>query len=197
MIAELSTMSGYSTDAWPRQVERLLADHSYQDEICHLCIARRDGLGVLSGYYAGKLDEFVAPYTDQLMRSGHGHKITARSEVQQLLGLSRWAREAELFSIIKQIFPDHVVLREASPTWLGRLRLDVYVPELALAFEHQGEQHYRPVDVFGGQEAFKKTVERDDLKQRLCAENSIHLVEVRFDAPLTLPSLRSRLKRFL
>lgn len=53
---------------------------------------------------------------------------TAREEVKHILGLSRW-------------------VREASPEWLGRLRIDIYLPDLKLAFEHQGEQHYRPITV--------------------------------------------------
>jgi len=58
-------------------------------------------------------------------------------------------------------------LREASPEWLGRMRLDIYLPELHLALEHQGEQHYRPIGVFGGEEAYIRVVERDTLKRQL------------------------------
>jgi SNF2-related domain len=106
-------------------------------------------------------------------------------------------REAEMYQIVKQIFPDELVLREASPPWLGRQRLDVFLPQRNLALEYQGEQHYQAVSLFGGSDALTRTIERDALKKRLCDENSIELVYVRFSDPLTMTSLKHRLRRFL
>ena len=122
---------------------------------------------------------------------------TARAEIQQVLGLSRWVREAELFALVRNLFKDQLIQREASPDWLGRMRLDIYLPDLKLAIEHQGEQHYHPVAVFGGEEAFVRVVERDALKRQLCQANGVEVVDVRFDAPLTKPALRQRLHRYL
>ncbi len=53
------------------------------------------------------------------------------------------------------------ILREASPTWLGKQRLDVYLPELRLAIEYQGKQHTDSVEFFGGQDAYEKNLERE------------------------------------
>jgi hypothetical protein len=102
-----------------------------------------------------------------------------------------------MYQVIKQIFPDDLVLREASPSWLGRQRLDVFLPQRNLALEYQGEQHYQAVSAFGGPEALARTIERDALKKRLCEENSVELVYVRFSDPLSMPSLKHRLRRFL
>ena len=66
-----------------------------------------------------------------------------------------------------------------------------------LTIEHQGEQHYHPVAVFGGEEAFARVIERDALKRQLCQANGVEVVDVRFDAPLTKPALRQRLHRYL
>lgn len=188
--------SSYVKDAWPHQVVRLLSDAKYRDGVCHLCVARRSGPEAAAVLYGDAVPEFVAAYTDQVMLTEGVDKPTARADVQQTLGLSRWVREAEMYSLVKKVFPDRVVLREASPPWLGRQRLDVFVPDLHLAIEHQGEQHYRAVDAFGGESALRRNLERDALKRRLCKENKVHLIEIRFDEPLTLPSLRRRLRRF-
>lgn len=57
-----------------------------------------------------------------------------------------------------------------------RLELDIWVPELGLAIEYDGEQHFRPVS-FGGmtkQEAimaFKNTVILDTIKNKKIADN--------------------------
>jgi hypothetical protein len=178
-------------------IARLLAKAEYTDGICHLCVANRSGPEAAADLYGDAVQEFVAAYITQ-MRLAHGmDKATARSEVQQTLGLSRWVREAEMYGLVKKLFPEQVILREASPPWLKRQRLDVYIPFLNLALEHQGEQHYKAVKAFGGDAALQRNLERDALKKQLCAENGVHLVEIRFDDPLTLPVLRQRLQRFL
>lgn len=198
MLAMARGMTGhYSAGSWPHQVVSLLTDATYEDSVCHLCIARRSGPEVAGIVYGDTIQEFVAPYVNQLMLSDGIDKATARAEVQQTLGISRWVREAEMHGIVKKLFPDHVVMREASPPWLGRQRLDVFIPALGLAFEHQGEQHYRPVSAFGGEEALRRAQERDQIKRRLCQENGVHLVEIRFDEPLTLAAMRRRLHRHL
>lgn len=102
-----------------------------------------------------------------------------------------------MYQIIKQIFPDDLVLREASLSWLGRQRLDVFLPQRNLALVYQGEQHYQAISMFGGSDALARTIERDALKKRLCEENLIELVYIRFSDPLTIASLKHRLRRFL
>ena len=136
-------------------------------------------------------------YVDQVMFDLQVDSRTAQAEVMHVLGLSRWQRESALYGLVRDLFPDNQVLREASPEWLGRMRIDIYLPELKLAIEHQGEQHYRPIAVFGGEEAHRRVVERDELKRRLCNENGVDVVDFRFDAPITKASVKNRLRRYL
>ncbi len=178
-------------------MNRLLADVEYRKGICHLCVANSAGAEAAADLYGDAVQEFVAAYITQMMLTHGMDKATARSDVQKTLGLSRWVREAEMYGLIKKLFPEEIILREASPAWLGRQRLDVYLPALNLALEYQGEQHYKAVNAFGGEAALQRNLERDALKKSLCMENGLHLVEVRFDDPLTLPALRQRLQRFL
>lgn len=76
--------------------------------------------------------------------------------------------------------------------WLYKQSFDFYLPEYNIAIECQGEQHFRPVGQFGGEEGFRKTVERDERKARLCEENGIRLFYIRYDE-----SLRERLFEIL
>lgn len=87
-----------------------------------------------------------------------------------------WISETELFYKISEYFKEYEVIQHASPNWLGRQHLDIYLPKLNIGIEYQGTQHYEPIEFFGGKEAFKKTVERDERKKELCAENDCVLI---------------------
>lgn len=49
---------------------------------------------------------------------------------------------------------------------------------LIALIEYQGEQHYGPVDFFGGTSKFKKQQEYDKRKRSFCKDNNINLIEV-------------------
>lgn len=69
--------------------------------------------------------------------------------------------------------------QEKSFSWLRRkkkLYLDFYLPDYKIAIECQGKQHFSPVDMFGGQEFYDLTNERDSLKQQLCADHCIKIL---------------------
>lgn len=89
-----------------------------------------------------------------------------------------WISETELFYKISDYFRDEKVMHHASPKWLGRQHLDIYFPKLNIGIEYQGAQHYEPIDFFGGQEAFEKTLERDKRKKQLCEKHKCHLIYV-------------------
>jgi hypothetical protein len=184
-------------DFWKPKLATFLENPTYIDHICHLCVARLFDPDTAAYRYGDDMQEFVEPYANQLVHSENFDKPTARAEVQQQLGLSQWIREAEMYQAVKKLFPDTLVLREASPPWLGRQRLDVYLPELKLALEYQGEQHFRPVAIFGGEKALARNIERDALKRRFCEENNVELICIHFDEPVTVASLKLRLRRFL
>ena len=187
----------YVEDSWPQRVVRLLENVIYADGICHFCVAERHGPDTPMEWYGGQIRKHFGPYVDLLVRSTEMDLRTAKAEAKRRLSISRWTREEELCELISRLFPARTIRREASPAWLGQLRLDMYLPELALAVEHQGQQHYFPVDAFGGEGALATTQERDERKRALCRENGVTIVEIRFDEPLTIPLLRSRLGRWI
>ncbi len=46
--------------------------------------------------------------------------------------------------------------------------------------EYDGEQHFRPVSIFGGQEGFNRTREADITKNRYCYQNNIPLLRISY-----------------
>ena len=90
-----------------------------------------------------------------------------------------WISETDLYYTMKEKFPDIKVVSHASPKWLGRQHLDVFLTEIKVALEFQGEQHDKPIKYFGGEKAFLKTQERDARKLELCNANGVRLIYVR------------------
>ena len=88
---------------------------------------------------------------------------------------SRWINEFSLFHLIKLSFPNAEYQKRFH--WLGMQSLDMFIPECSTAIEYQGQQHYLPIDFFGGQDAFEQTKQRDLKKKELCKENGIRLLE--------------------
>lgn len=63
----------------------------------------------------------------------------------------------------------------------GKLSYDFYIPELRLLIEVQGEQHYRPVEIFGGEKSFLTQQEHDKRKREYAKQNNYDLVEIKYD----------------
>lgn len=87
----------------------------------------------------------------------------------------------EKYLIEKDInFNEQVTIEE-----LGLLRFDfAYYDknnELLGYIEVQGEQHFRPVEVFGGEESFRNQVERDNRKREYCKKNNIPMYELIYE----------------
>ena len=89
-----------------------------------------------------------------------------------------WVSETNLFNAVNLFFETEIVIQHASPKWLGRQHLDIYFSELNIGIEYQGKQHNEPVNFFGGEDGFKRTIERDERKKLLCLENNCLLFYV-------------------
>lgn len=89
-----------------------------------------------------------------------------------------WVSETLLYYTVKDVLDNYTVVQHASPDWLGRQHLDIFITELNIAIEYQGKQHTEPIAFFGGKEAFDKNVERDFRKMKLCEENNVILYYV-------------------
>jgi hypothetical protein len=101
--------------------------------------------------------------------------------------------ETNMLEIIKGIFDELEVRYRYKPKWLNRLELDVYIPNLKLAFEYQGIQHFKPIDFFGGEETFVAQVQRDKIKKEVCDEKEITLIYVYYNEVLSENLIKDKL----
>lgn len=69
--------------------------------------------------------------------------------------------------------------QEKSFDWLVYNRhmfLDFFLPDYGVAIECQGGQHFFPTKLFGGEDFFKLTIERDRKKKELCEAHGIKIL---------------------
>lgn len=57
--------------------------------------------------------------------------------------------------------------------WLCRQSLDFYLPDYNIAIECQGNQHFEPIEHFGGKQMLLYFKDRDYRKYTLCKTNCI------------------------
>ena len=103
-----------------------------------------------------------------------------------------WVSEMQMFRLIQQRFPDAML--HAQLDWLGPQHLDCYVPSIRVGFEFQGQQHFEPVAVFGGEEGLAKTKQRDQLKAKKCVKSGVALICWTHAEPLTSAVLDAKLR---
>jgi hypothetical protein len=78
------------------------------------------------------------------------------------------------------------------------LFFDFIIPEAGLAVECQGKQHFQYVGHFHGDEAgFRKSKKHDEIKKEWCEENSIDLIEIRYDEKVCRKTLDSKIGKII
>ena len=190
-----------SAGARDRHVERALAKNSFKEDICHLCTGANSSLSFCDPIYGSAFKVRYGAYITKISIEQNLDERAAENLVREMKGVAkigeRWVNETLLFNYIKMLFPNHVVEREASPAWIGKQRLDVYIPALGLAVEYQGKQHYEAIRHFGGDEGLTRAQERDKLKAKLCKQNNVDLVYFTYTENLTEKLVDKRLKKYV
>lgn len=79
-------------------------------------------------------------------------------------------KELNISFVQQKTFPD---LIDKQP-----LSYDFYIPKLNLLIEFQGEQHFKPILNWGGEERFKKQQLHDKLKEDYAKEKNINLLKI-------------------
>lgn len=61
------------------------------------------------------------------------------------------------------------------------LPFDFYIPSKRTLIEFDGEQHFQPVEHFGGLKSYEQLKINDKIKNDYCEENYINLIRIRYD----------------
>jgi hypothetical protein len=121
------------------------------------------------------------------------------NEIRKMFGLPKigegWISETNLFYEIKTHFSNEAVIHHGRPSWLGKQHLDIYIPKFNIGIEYQGDQHYYPIDFFGGEDSYVKNKARDENKKQLCIKNNCHLIYV--NPGYTLDEVITRIEKII
>lgn len=60
----------------------------------------------------------------------------------------------------------------------GMFRFDFYLPNINTCIEYDGEQHFHPVEYFGGEDAFNRQIIYDNVKNEWCKKNGVNLIRI-------------------
>lgn len=136
-------------------------------------------------YHFDRYEKYDEKYTDlrnEISRQFKDIILNSENNFRDSNGIKRvgefWKSETELFYKIKEMFSGEEIIQHGQPLWLGEQHLDIYFPIKNIGIEYHGRQHFEPIDFFGGEEGFKKNVERDQRKKKLCEKHSCHLIIV-------------------
>ena len=101
---------------------------------------------------------------------------------------------------LDQDLPEFRIRENYRPDWLissdnTRLELDFFIEETLIAFEVQGEQHYKFVPFFHkSEDDFRKHQLRDQQKRDLCEGKGIKLIEIftEIDVIIAIKNIREK-----
>ena len=106
----------------------------------------------------------------------------------------KWKSEELMFDCVKKVFNKREVIHQYRPYFLNQQSYDVFVCGVNVAFEYQGKQHFEPINIFGGEENFKKQQERDKNKKKLSEKNNITLIYINYWEDVTVELIKEKLK---
>lgn len=90
--------------------------------------------------------------------------------------------EGRLFRLLRDRYgEENVEYQYHDSSIFGRKSLDIFFPKQNIAVEYQGIQHFKPIDLFGGEKEYKERRSLDEQKHRECEEHGIRLFYFTFE----------------
>lgn len=113
----------------------------------------------------------------------------------------RSKKEGLMQQVLNKLLPNAEYIDNGYYSWLASprgatLQLDRYYPELKLAFEFNGRQHYEfNRYMHKDQKAFEYLQECDSKKRRECKRNGVTLITIKYNKAITKEYLVKRFKQ--
>lgn len=111
---------------------------------------------------------------------------------------SRNTQERQMFYQLDKLFPGQYYIRNGYYSFLmspkgAPMQLDIYYPNLNIAFEFDGSQHIQyNTFFFKNKGQFADMQSRDRLKDKICRERGITLIRVNYTEKITVELLKQK-----
>ena len=126
--------------------------------------------------------KIICPEHGEFQLSPLSFLTNKKSEHCPICATKKNVNETKLFEVLQKAFPMQKIIRGyRNYKILGRKEIDIYFPQLKIGIEYQGQQHFRSVDIFGGEETLQKQLKRDIIKIDECINNNIKLFHFSYD----------------
>ena len=107
---------------------------------------------------------------------------------------TKWSSEYKLFMIVSKLVKDAVY--QYRTEWLGQQSFDIFIPSQNVAIEYQGQQHYEPIDMFGGEEALEDNIKRDLRKRELSMAHDVKVLDWKYSVPVNQANVLAFLSEY-
>lgn len=192
-----------NADGLPNQFSDILLPYAYCDDIARVYLDKyRNYVNSLYGIH-GNMQNHPGLYHAAYYRCLEHYKEVMKQYESGVLyqiaksggRISYWTNESTLFTMAAKLYPDAIYQYHCA--WLNLQSLDIFIPSINVGIEYQGEQHYYPVDVFGGEEGFNSLVKRDRRKEILCKQHGVKLIKWKYDEVLSISRLKEKIQDIL
>lgn len=191
--------------AQDRSIQRVIE----LEGVCHLCTGRAPWYLYGHEMYYTKFLQRYLPYHELLMRKKYGRPLMEQDprykecekELKEQLGMpikdNRLFSETVLFKLVSELLPNHEIVRHYRGKELERLEIDIWLPELKVGIEYQGQQHFKPVTHWGGEEGLTKRQYNDLKKAKLFKQLGYKVIYFDFHDSLTMKNVCYKIGPYL
>lgn len=182
-------------------VQAILNSFRFGDNLCHRCNQAQPSNQYCHPMYGNLFKQHYGWYIKIQSLAFDSDEKSAEVATRAAFGFPVIGKphvsERILLGYVRGIFHDKTILYRARLEVMEGMELDIYIPELRLAIEYQGAQHYKEMKHWGGQNALKQTRKRDARKKLLCRQHGIKLITFHHRKAVSLLNVQMILADFI
>jgi hypothetical protein len=118
-----------------------------------------------------KHGDFSQTPTAHLASQGCPNCVSSKGEIL----IAKFLNDLKINFVTQKKFSDCLGINTIRPR---KLPFDFYLPDFNIIVEFDGVQHFRPVDIFGGDQGFIKLKINDEIKDKYCKDNEIKIIRI-------------------
>jgi hypothetical protein len=173
---------------YEEEIAERVKNITWGNHICHYCNKTTPATETPVSGWSSFLRRFAPYYLleckkrwGDIFHFEKGDCVNLENELREYFSYpkigERWTTETLLYNLVKEILPNqHTIFHYRGKEMQG-LELDIFIPELKLGIEYQGEQHFNAIEHWGGEEGLEQRKKSDERKKYLCEKNGYTLVE--------------------